>query len=216
MDFQSDVDPLQCDLALEDLTVPSVAFAAWWWQPEVCGSGGAGGHGTSLLARRMAQPPSELTLSGLEDVADWQWADLAELSVAQRLECAAYFAALLMAQPSPVARRLEGLSPSDRHWALAISSIQPLPRRLDWGAACDDIPDEIMGMAELGFWVRSGFDALWHRLLRDFDASDRCSLVALTQQRPSLSAPLVPSVSRRVRRCWLLAKHRLENRDGVR
>lgn len=212
MSSQFDVDPLHCDLLLADLTFPSVAFAAWWWRPAMSESV-ATGEARSLLAQRSALALNELTLAEFDGVSDWQWADLAELSVAQRLECAASFAAILMAQPSPVVERLERLSTSDRRWALSISSIQPLPRTLNW-LDHGEHSDALMGIAELGYWIRSGFEALWDRLLRDFDASDRRSLAELSQRNLDLN-PLSPSVSKRVRRCWLLAKHRLENKDGV-
>lgn len=192
-----------------DSALPRAEFAAWWWQPTLDDANTGGVLVRSLLSRRTAQRQHELTLAGFADVKDWRWVDLAAMTVSQRLECARYFAAVLMVQATPVARRLETLSGLDRQWALSISSIQPLPRTLDW-TACDNYPDHVLGWVELGHWVRQDFPALWNRLLQDFDAPLRSTLVELTQRHALHDRTSTATVCKRIRRCWRLAQNRME------
>lgn len=191
----------------------STVFWSWWWQP---------GHsatdddfsGLSLLSRRCQQPLEELTMPGFDDVVDWSWADLAELSVDQWLRCAEFFSYILMSQPAPVLVRLADVSSADQRWAMSISSIQPFPRTLNW-LSSDSVSNKIMAMAEIIYWVKSDFPCLPKRMLREFTPHDRSILIDLNLQNNSASYHLNSSFSRRVRRAWLLAKGRMEDQSGI-
>ncbi len=188
-------------------------FAAWWWRPR---DGSAPVAGTvparSLLARRAAAVAQGATQarSGFGDVKAWHWAGLALLSPAERRRCAGSYAALLMPQAPMLADRLGRLDAADRRWALAIGSIQPLPRRLDWAAhAAHD--DALLAWAELGFWVLDEFPRLWDRLLHDLDAEARREVAALMAAAPApRTAGACPprGTAGRVWRCWSLAQAR--------
>lgn len=193
--------------------VNSAGFWSWWWRPAQAVSG-EDGSGLSLLSRRGQQSLDEMTVPGFKDVVDWSWADLAELSVDQWLQCAEFFSYILISQPAPVSDRLVGVSPADQRWAMSISSIQPFPRTLNWSGP-GGVSNQLMAMAEVLYWVKIDFPCLLNRLLREFVPADRLVLVDLTSQNHSVSYNLNGSFSRRVRRSWLLAKQKMENQSGV-
>lgn len=188
-------------------------FAAWWWQPPDGAAPVAGAvPARSLLARRTAAAVQAASAApdGFGEVTAWHWAGLALLSPAERWRCAGAYAALLMSQAPMLADRLGRLEPADRRWALAIGSIQPLPRRLDWAAhAAHD--DAWLAFAELGFWLRDEFPRLWDRLLRDLDAGTRRDVAELMAAAPAprTAGACPPSgMAGRVWRCWSLAQAR--------
>jgi hypothetical protein len=190
-------------------------FAQWWWKPRR-GAADAAAGGSLLAQRSAAHLKAEAAGFGVVDA--WHWADLALLSPARRLRCARLYAALLLSQAPMLGERLRRLAPADRRWALAIGSVQPVPRRLDWAAALaahDD--DALLAFAELGFWVQGGFPMLWDRLLQDLDAASRRSVQGLLRQPPRPRAAWPAGTAGRVRRCWSLAQKRmleLEEHDG--
>lgn len=192
----------------------SAVFWSWWWRPGQ-GAADANFSGSSLLSRRCQQPLDELTVPGFEDVVDWSWADLAELTVDQWLQCAEFFSYIVMSQPAAITNRLGAASPDDQRWAMSISSIQPFPRTLNWLGA-GDVSNSLMAMAEIFYWVKSDFPSLTNRLLREFNPADREILINLNSQNQSASYHLNNSFSRRVRRAWLLAKQKMENQSGIR
>jgi hypothetical protein len=183
-------------------------FAAWWWRPQ---SKHAGAR--SLVAQRCAPHESKRADNGFGVVKDWCWYALALLTPEQRLYSAGLYAALLAPQAPALPERLARLDPSDRQWGLAIGSIQPLPRLLDW-AAFKDTQIDLLGYAELGFWINAEFPALWARLLEDLDESSRDQVLNLMKSFPACDER--PSSTRdRVKRCWGLALNRTENRHGI-
>ena len=129
------------------------------------------------------------------------------------MHTACLYAALLSPQAPTQPERLAQLDPSDRQWALAIGSIQPLPRMLDW-VALNDVPIDLLGYAELGFWINSEFPALWRRLVGDLDEPYRDKVMSLMKHLPSCDEHS-SSMCDRVKRCWGLALNRTENQHGI-
>ena len=183
-------------------------FAAWWWRPrsKLLGE-------KSLVARRCAPLECKRSEAGFGLVKDWCWSALALMTPEQRSYSAALYAALLAPQAPAMTERLAPLDASDRQWALAIGSIQPLPRLLDWGAFKNTEID-LIGYAELGFWISAEFPALWGRLLDDLDKSPRDRVLKLMKSLPAW-AERPASTLDRVKRCWGLVLKRTESKYGI-
>ena len=138
---------------------------------------------------------------------------MALMPMAQRLECIQLYAVMLSPGSTHMLDRLAQWDVQDKQWALAIGSIQPLPRRLEW-SQLTEYDGNLLGFAELGLWIQEDFPALWDRLELTFDPSVMDALRRL-MKRESKSHMVSTSMRQRVKRCWELAKHRTESRHGI-
>jgi hypothetical protein len=190
-------------------------FAAWWWRPQAANSPGA--QGRSLLAQRCSPQQRERTRSGFGVVKDWRWSALAVMSPKDRLRSAALYAALLAPQVPALPERLAQLESGDKQWALAIGSIQPLPRLLNWETLANTRTD-LLGYAELGFWINAEFPELWTRLLEDLEESSRHEVLEMMQTLPR-NDPRIEKrpagTCERIKRCWALAQNKMESQHGI-
>ncbi len=167
----------------------------------------------SLLAQRCDPQGTAESQRGFGAVKDWSWSMLALMPLAQRLDCARLYALMLSAGiPHPPGFMAE-VDIVDRQWALAVGSIQPLPRSLEW-SLLTDTDSSLLGFAELGAWIQEEFPSLWDRLMAEFEPSASQALHRLMQSASS-PAPSGAGMRQRVKRCWALAKHRTESRHGI-